>query len=106
MEDHFNENYMESDHFKIAMFKGGIVEEVDYAINGEYAVTAKGILTIHGVSKNRLIKVKIIIKSGKIQLITNFDIKLADHNIDIPKVVTQKIAEAVDVKVSANFEKK
>jgi len=106
MEEHFNENYMESDKFKTAMFKGKIIEKIDYTKDGEYDVTAKGTLNVHGVNKDRLLKGKIIIKNGKIQLIANFDIKLEDHDIDIPKVVTEKIAETVAVKVNANFEKK
>ena len=106
MEEHFNENYMESDQFKTAMFKGVIVEKIDYTKDGEYKVTAKGELNIHGVNKERLISGKMIIKNGKIQVIASFDVRLADHDVDIPKVVTKKIAETVTVKVKTNFEKK
>jgi hypothetical protein len=108
MEEHFNENYMESDKKgnETAMFKGVIIEKIDYTKDGEYDVSAKGTLTVHGVAKDRIIKGKLIIKAGKIQLITDFDIQLADHDVKIPKVVTKKIAETVAVKVNANFEKK
>ena len=106
MEEHFNENYMESDQFKTAMFKGVILEKIDYSKDGEYEVSAKGTLNVHGVIKDRVIKGKLIVKKGKIQLLADFDIKLEDHDIDIPKVVTEKIAETVAVKVNANFEKK
>lgn len=106
MEEHFNENYMESGTYKTAMFKGTIVGEIDYSKDGEYKVTAKGTLTMHGVAKDRVITGKLIVKDGKIQLIADFDVKLADHDVRIPKVVTKKIAETVNVKVNANFEKK
>ena len=58
------------------------------------------------LDEEKIIKGKLIIKAGKIQLITDFDIQLADHDVKIPKVVTKKIAETVAVKVNANFEKK
>jgi len=105
MEEHFNENYMESDKYKTAMFKGKIQEEIDYTKDGEYEVTAKGVLNIHGVDQEREIKGKLIIKDGKVELITDFDVQLKDHDIDIPKIVVKKIAESVNVKVDVNFEK-
>lgn len=106
MKEHFNENYMESDKFKAALFKGVIKGDVDYTKDGEYLVKAKGILNIHGVDKEREIDGKIIVEDGKIKLNVNFDVKLVDHNIEVPKLVTKNIAEIVSVKLNVNFEKK
>jgi polyisoprenoid-binding protein YceI len=106
MEEHFNENYMESDKFPTAKFQGKIAEEIDYTKDGEYTVTAKGTLTLHGVEKKREIAGKLIVKNGKLELIVEFEVKLADHNIDIPKIVMEKIAETVTIKMNVNFEKK
>ena len=56
MEEHFNENYMESHKYKVSVFKGKIVDEVDFTKDGTYEVTAKGALDIHGVTVEREIK--------------------------------------------------
>ena len=103
MQEHFNENYMESEKYPTGTFKGKIVEVIDYTKNGTYDVTAKGQLTIHGVTLPRDLKGKLTIENQKISLISNFDVKLADHKIDIPKIVFAKIAEVISVKTKYNF---
>ena len=55
MQEHFNENYMESDKFPNAIFKGKINEKLDWTKDGEYKVTVTGKLSIHGVEKDRTI---------------------------------------------------
>jgi polyisoprenoid-binding protein YceI len=99
MQEHFNEKYMESDKFPKSTFKGKINEKVDYTKDGEYSVTATGILNIHGVDQTRTITGTLTIKDGKVQLVSNFKVKVADHKITIPTIVTAKIAEEIDVKV-------
>ena len=58
----------------------------------------KGNLTIHGVTQERTITGTITIKGGKIEMQTEFKVKLADHKIEVPSVVTENIAEVIDVK--------
>lgn len=106
MEEHFNENYMESDKYKTAMFKGKISGDVDYTKNGEYSVEAKGVLNVHGVDQERTIEAKIIVSEGKLTINSKFQIKLEDHKIDIPKLVIKNIAEVVDVNVKMDLEPK
>ncbi len=107
MEEHFNENYMESDKYKVSVFKGKISGDVlDFSKDGEYKVIAKGKLDVHGVEKERDIKGTLTIKDGKINVNGEFEIVLKDHKIKIPKVVVQNIAEVVKVKVDINFEEK
>ena len=106
MEEHFNENYMESDKYKVATFKGKIITPIDYSIDGKYKVQAKGILNIHGVDQDREIPGELVIKDDHIELTSNFDVKLADHDIKRPKLVIKNIAETVAVKVNVNFERK
>ena len=106
MEEHFNENYMESDKYKTSVFKGKIEGDVDYTKEGKYPVKAKGVLNVHGVDKEREIEGELIIKDGKINLSTIFNINLKDHKIKIPKLVVKNIAETVKVNVSINFELK
>ena len=81
MEEHFNENYMESHKYKVSVFKGKIVDEVDFTKDGTYEVTAKGTLDIHGVTVEREIKGTLTINNGKINLTTEFDVALKDHKI-------------------------
>ena len=106
MEEHFNENYMESHKYKVSVFKGKIVDEVDFTKDGTYEVTAKGALDIHGVTVEREIKGTLTINNGKINLTTEFDVALKDHKIKIPSVVVKNIAEVVKVTVNINFAKK
>jgi hypothetical protein len=103
MQEHFNENYMESEKYPIGTFKGKIVEPIDFTKNGTYDVTARGQLTIHGVTLPRDLKGKLTVDNQKISLISNFDVKLADHKIDIPKIVFAKIAEVIAVKTKYDF---
>lgn len=103
MQEHFNENYMESEKYPTGTFKGKIVEPIDYTKNGTYDVTAKGQLSIHGVSVPRDLKGKLTIENQKISLISNFDVKLVDHKIDVPKIVFAKIAEVISVKIKYAF---
>lgn len=106
MEEHFNENYMESDKYKVSVFKGKIVEKIDYSVDGNHKVNVKGTLNIHGVEQNREIAGEIIILDGKITVKSEFNIKVEDHKIKIPKLVVKNIAETVKVTVNLNFELK
>lgn len=104
--EHFRENYMETDKYKTATFKGKIIEDVDFTKNGTITVRAKGTFNIHGSDKEKLLKVKITIKDKELAIDTNFEVPLEDHNIKIPKVVNQKIASVIMVEVKANLKPK
>jgi len=106
MEEHFNENYMESDKYKVSVFKGKIVEQIDFTKNGKYNVAVKGFLNIHGVEKERDVLGIISVEDGKVNVLSEFIIKVKDHKIKIPKLVVKNIAETVKVTVSINFELK
>lgn len=102
--DHFNENYLESEKIPDATFSGKIIEDVDFSNDNSTSVRAKGVLTIHGVPQERIIKSDIIIKNGIILLNADFTVLLSDHNIPIPKVVHEKLAS--EIKVELNCELK
>lgn len=104
--EHFNENYLESDHYPAATFKGKIIEEIDFANDGTYNVRAKGLFEIHGVKQERIFKVNISIKNGTIKSNTKFTVPLADYNITVPTIVNQKLAPEILVSVEANFTKR
>ena len=98
MEEHFNENYIESEKYPLSVFKGKIVENIDLQKQGTYQVSVKGILDMHGVKQERIIKAQIIVDSESISVTSDFNVKLQDHKIDIPKLVFEKIAESIAIK--------
>ena len=99
MQQHFNDRYMESDKYPKATFTGKINETPDLTQPGTYPVTATGKLTVHGVPQDRTIQGTLVSDGKKLQLTTDFKVKVADHQITIPRVVFQNIAEVVDVKL-------
>jgi YceI-like domain len=102
MQEHFNENYLESDKYPKAEFKGKIASKIDATKDGTYNVKVSGTLTIHGVS-NQVQTVGIVIVEGRSAILkTTFSIKLKDYKIDVPSVVKDKIAETVKIVVNAD----
>jgi polyisoprenoid-binding protein YceI len=108
MQEHFNENYMESEKYPTAIFDGTIVDDKnqDLTKNGTYNVNVKGTLTLHGVIKEYNTPIKIEVLDGKIVGDCAFKVKLVDHKIEIPTMVIQNIAEVIDVSIHAIFEQK
>ena len=102
--EHFNENYLESDKYPEASFKGKIIEDADLTVDGTYEVRAKGNLTIHNVIQERIIKCAVTVKNKIITIHSSFTVLLSEHNIPIPKVVYQKLANEIKVEVTATLE--
>lgn len=98
MEEHYNENYMETEKYPSASFSGKIKEKIDYGKDGSYAVSADGILDIHGVKQSRTLKGQLVVAGGQITLTCTFDVKLVNHKIEVPTLVIAKIAESITVK--------
>lgn len=103
MREHFNENYMESDKYPNAVFKGRIQENPNLSKDGTYPVHAAGVLDVHGVKQNRNISGRIVVKGGKVRMLSEFVVKCKDHDIEIPRLVFQKIAETIQIKVVADY---
>jgi hypothetical protein len=97
--DHFNENYLETEKYPTASFTGKIIEQIDWSADGTYEVRAKGELDIHGQKQTRIIKSKVTIRNGKVDVESSFVIPLADHNISIPRIVNQKIATEIEIRI-------
>lgn len=107
MGEHFNENYVESEKYPKANFKGNIlnIKEVDLSKNGNYPVDVKGSMTIHGVTKEVQAKGTITTMDGAIIAgKSDFKILLADYKIEIPGVVADKIEKEAKIKIEANYE--
>jgi hypothetical protein len=103
--EHFLDNYMETHKYPTADFSGKIIEQIDFEKEGAYEVRAKGDLNIHGQKQIRIIKARVTIKNGKVSIESNFIVPLADHNISIPKIVSQKIATEIEINFKANMAK-
>lgn len=105
MQEHFNENYMESEKFPSAIFKGKLIsdEAIDISQNGDYTVSVQGELTIHGVSKPVETSATITIDGEQISASTTFIARPADFDIKIPSVVVKNIAEEIKVTTKLNF---
>ncbi len=101
--EHFNENYLESRKYKAATFSGKIIDKDDFTKDGTYTIRTKGKLTVHGISKERIIKSEVTTKGGVIAIRSKFTVLLDEHDIAIPKIVYQKIAEEIAVEVSAEL---
>ena len=103
MQEHFNENYLESEKYPKAYFQGEIL-----GLNtkeGEQSVEAKGVLTIHGESNDTTIPSTMIFEGEKLIVKSTFKVRVADYKIEIPKMVVMNIAEVVEVTVVTEFVK-
>lgn len=102
MEEHFNENYMESSKFPKATFKGKIANfDANKLSSKKTEFELEGDLTIHGVTKKIKTKLALVLNAGKITATSLILVKPQDYNIEIPSLVKDKIAE--NVKISINF---
>jgi polyisoprenoid-binding protein YceI len=106
MEEHFNENYMESSKFPKAQFKGLInnMSEIDLTKDGTYEVQVSGQLTIHGITKDIENTATFSVAEGKIVGTTELKVLLPDYEIKVPSVVRDNISDEIEVKIEANYE--
>lgn len=105
MQEHFNENYMESEKFPAAIFKGKLESDtpVDITQTGEYPVTLVGELTIRGIAKPMTAEATITVAGDEVTATTKFIAKPADFDIKIPSVVVKNIAEEIEVTTTLDF---
>ena len=105
MEEHFNENYMESDKFPKASFKGKItnLSSVNFSKNGTYEVTVDGDLTIHDATNKISTKGSIEVVTGGINANSKFNIFPEDYKISIPGVVSDRIDKSLGVIVTMKY---
>jgi hypothetical protein len=105
MEEHFNENYMESDKIPKSTFKGKItnLSSVNFTKPGTYDITVDGDLTIHDVTNKVSIKGTLEVVSGGINASSKFNIVPEDYKITIPGVVRDKIDKNLEVTVKMKY---
>lgn len=106
MQEHFNENYIESHKFPRAEFKGALVNnhEVNYSRDGNYPVKVKGKLTLHGETRDVETNGTVQVRSGKLKADAVFSVALEDYNVEIPKLVKDNIAKTVSITVDCSLE--
>ena len=108
MEEHFNENYLESDKYPKSTFKGTIadISKVTFSKDGSYPVNVSGDLTIHGVTQKINTTGTITVKAGVPSASSKFKIKLADYKVSTPNVVSNNISETIEITVSCEYNQK
>lgn len=105
MQEHFNENYLESDTYPKATFKGkGDFSGVNFGADGNYSVNVAGQLTMHGTTKDVSATATIKIAGGKIDGSTKFYVNPRDYNVKIPDVVKGQISDKIEVTVKASLQ--
>jgi hypothetical protein len=102
MQEHFNENYMESDKFPKATFTGHFVgfDAAALATAGSHSVPVEGDLTLHGVTHHITVPASVELKGGQLLAFATFPVASADYNIEIPLLVRNNIAKVVTVSVA------
>ena len=105
MQEHFNENYMESETYPSALFKGTIATEkpIDINVDGDYEVEVTGTLTIHGVEQPHTGTATITVADRQVSGKTVFIARPKDFDIEIPTVVVRNIAEEIEVTTTLDF---
>lgn len=106
MQQHFNETYVESDKYPKGEFKGALTNNssVNYTKDGTYAVTVKGKMTLHGITKEVQAPGTIKVDGGKIEAKSIFTIQLSDYKISIPSVVKEKLSNKIKINVDTKLE--
>jgi len=102
MQEHFNENYVESDKYPKATFTGAYTDDVDLTKNQEVTVHVTGTITMHGASKAFATTATLHLSNGVLTGTAMFQLVPSDFNISIPGLVKDKIAQKIDVHITVN----
>ncbi|MBN2481092.1 MAG: YceI family protein [Bacteroidales bacterium] len=105
MQEHFNENYMESGIFPQSFFSGTLAnpDHIDFMSDGIYRVEVDGALTIHGITRNITVTGTFQVKEERIAARSTFAVRPKDYNIKIPAVVENNIAQEIEVHVDITY---
>ncbi len=105
MQEHFNENYMESDKYPKSDFRGNITNlgEINFTKDGTYNAKVSGKLTIHGVTNEITVAGTATIEGNRILLKAKFSVKLKDYNISIPSIVSDKLSREATITLESGL---
>jgi polyisoprenoid-binding protein YceI len=106
MQEHFNENYVESDKFPDAKFAGSISNMSAIAMDkdGSYPATVKGKLTLHGETRDVETTGKVTVAKGKVTATANFAVLLSDYKVNVPSLVSDKVSKTAKITVNCGLE--
>lgn len=106
MQEHFNEQYVESDKYPRSEFKGSILNnsEINYTVDGTYNARVKGQLTIHGQTREIETIGTIVVSGGKPAIKSVFNIKIADYKITVPRIHRDNISSTIRITVDCKLE--
>jgi len=105
MQDHFNENYMESTKFPKTVFKGTIQDhaKLSLTVAGTYKVMIQGDLIMHGVTKTISVPAEFLVDAKGVHATAKFSVKCSDFDIKIPAVVKNNVSNEVDITVKVDY---
>ena len=105
MQEHFNENYMDSGKYPKATFVGKItnIADINFGKDGTYNAVVSGQMTMHGATKDITTNGALTVAGGNVKINAGFNLKLADYNVDIPSLVSDKIAKEAKILVDATL---
>ena len=102
MQEHFNEKYMDSEKYPKSTFQGKVTG-FDRKGSGAQPATAKGKLTIRGVTQEVEVPGTVEIIKDRVVVKASFIVKLDDYKIERPTLMLQNIAEQVEVKIEFTY---
>ena len=103
MQEHFNENYMESEKFPRATFTGQVLnaaQVMKLLPTGTQSVEVEGNMTIHGVTRKVVVSGTIQQRDGQLVVFAYFNVAPADYSIDVPMLVREHIAKSVSIRLN------
>ena len=103
MQEHFNENYVESDKYPKSTFAGSYTGDVDLNKDGAYKVMVKGDLNLHNTTRTVATPATLTVKNGHLIGVTEFKARPEDYNISIPSLVRDKIDKEMTVRVNIDW---
>jgi len=106
LEEHFNENYLHTDKFPNATFKGKLIgfSKDQLAKDGVYNISSEGTVTLHGVTKDFKSPVKLEVKNKVATFNCVFKIKAEEYNVIIPDLVKPKLSEQTPIEATIKFQ--
>jgi len=106
MEEHFNENYMESDKFPKATFSGRITNLPSSTLikEGTYKINVEGDLTIHGITQKVSAPGTLVVSADRVAANSTFKVRIEDYKISIPGLVADKIAKEAEINIDCKYD--
>lgn len=106
MQEHFNENYLESDKYPNGSFKGTLddLKDLDLSKDGSYTMTFSGTMTIHGTEKEISEEATLTVKDGKLSLHTTFELEPEAYGVKIPSGKRDNIARFIEVTADMQYQ--